>query len=138
MNKPVFYFAACFVSVVLLTACGGQSQQPAAEPVGAVYVSAVQPLNNPDLLTLAAPDGRTACGVFDLATSNPPTGWGFKTADLTLWPACQSQAASLEILCLNGEAQWVTPTFEGLTLDPTGSELSWTSQQEGICGFFAK
>jgi hypothetical protein len=137
MNKLNLFFAVSIVGGLLLSACGGQSA-PQAEPGSTEYSGAVQPLNNPDLLLLAAPDGRTSCGVFDLATSNPPTGWGDKTADLALWPACQGQAANLELLCLNGEAQWVRPAFEDVAAHLDKQQITWTSQQEGICGFFVK
>lgn len=139
MNKLNLFFAASMVSLFLLAACGSKAEVPGVPeaPAESEYVSALQPLNNPDLLTLPAADGRTACGVFDLATGNPPTGWGLKTAALASWPACASHSPNLEVLCLNGDAQWVSPTIDDLTVSADGSQLSWTSQQDGICGLFA-
>ena len=134
MKKLTLFVAASAACVFVLTACSGSVPEVTAETP---YVSALQPLNNPNIQSLPAPDGRTPCGVFDLATSGPQSGWGFKTADLTSWPDCQSHAPSLEILCLNGDAQWVVPAFEDLSVSTDGLQLSWTSKQDGVCGFFA-
>ena len=138
MNKFTFTFAASIMGILLLAACGAKVDPTPAAPAAPVVSNEVQPLNNPGLLELPTADGRTPCGVFDLITPGTTTGWGPKTADLTQWPACTGSIPPFEILCLDGNAQWVTPALTDLALDPTGSQVSWTSEQEGTCGFFAK
>lgn len=70
-------------------------------------------------------DSLTPCGVFDVQ------GWGDKITTLADFPAC---SGPVTVMCLDGEGNWTDSTIHNLEQD--GDVVTFTSGQDGTCGFF--
>lgn|SRR5574341_123950 len=124
-------------ALLAMTGCSGgggdQSQDaPAYDPAVRPYAGDAADV----LLDTPAADGRLPCGLFDLANPGQTTGWGDKAAFLPDWPDCPQDGNQIEMLCLDANAAWIEPQFGDVAVRPDGLQITWFSQQDGICGFF--
>ena len=76
--------------------------------------------------SVAAADGATPCGVFDV------NGWGRKYVGMADFPAC---TAPVTVMCLNGDGEWTADNVSDIVLQGD-YEVDFTSSQHGICALF--
>ena len=125
MKRLLIVGLLALAASLLLAACGGGGAQDTP------YNPAVTPLTGADLenvLTIANESGVTPCGAFNV------NGHGPKVVDLSQYPSCSG--TSFGVSCLDANAKWTHATVTDLKT--VGSQVTFTSNQDGTCGLFAK
>ena len=127
MKRLIIVMTLTLAVSLVLAACGGGGGAPSEAP----YDPQVTSLTGADLENvsgIANSAGVKPCGVFDVK------GFGEKQADIVNFPNCT--AAAYDVLCLNGQAQWVGDNIKDVRFD--SARVSFTSEQEGFCGLFPR